>query len=206
MNLGARRPTTGGFELMKSSRRLALAFTLLTICAVQGKADQKAFSVPVSKKIVRLEVQVPDGHWIKAAVLEGDQLRIEDHSLKEIVALIPIIKSGNLVVRVFRIEKHEAGEESMHFVEDIEQGFGETSYTKKTTATFSVRSIGTNEPSRDSNGRPATKNSCKDEGNASFLTKVGGGRCCVTCGATTSCGCAVDDTCGSCCSGGCCLI
>jgi hypothetical protein len=30
------------------------------------------------------------------------------------------------------------------------------------------------------------------------------GRCCVSCGGTTSCGCAVDDTCGSCCSSGCC--
>jgi hypothetical protein len=35
---------------------------------------------------------------------------------------------------------------------------------------------------------------------------VATGRCCVACGGTTSCGCAVDDSCGSCCSGGCCAI
>lgn len=193
--------------------RRAFFLTLTVLLLVSGelpiKAEQKVFSIPISKNIVRLEVQVPDGHWIKAAVLEGDQLRVEDQSLKVAVALIPVIKDGNLLVRVFRIEKRETGEESMHFIEQIEQGFGETSYTKLTAATFSIRAAGVNEPPQNNFNQPATKNPCKNGGNADFLSKFGGdgpARCCVTCGGTTSCGCGVQDTCGSCCAGICCNI
>lgn len=126
---------------MKNACRLAVAFLMLAAGTAGAKAEQRAYSVPVSQKIVKLEVQVPDGHWIKAAVLEGDQLRVEDRDLKVVMAFIPVTKDGAVRVRAFRIEKHKDGDESMHFVEDIDSGVGETAYTKKAAASFAVRVV-----------------------------------------------------------------
>jgi hypothetical protein len=192
---------------MRNACRLTLALLLLLASAIGAKAEQKAYSVPVSQKIVNLEVQVPDGHWIKGAVLEGDQFRVEDHDLKVTMAFIPLTKAGGgVLVRVFRIEKHEDGNESIHFVEEIESGLGETAYTKKAAAAFSVRVVKVTEPPAEGGGRPALKSSCKASSGSIALSKFIAGRCCITCGGNTSCGCAVDDTCGSCCAGGCCQV
>lgn len=181
---------------------LAVGVLLLFSGATHAQTE-KAFSVPVSQKIVRFEAQAPDGHWIKGAVLEGDQFRIEDHFLGQAVALVPVAKDDGVLFRIFRIEKHGADGESMHFVEELEMRPEETAFTKKAPSSLSIRGVSIGEP-KATRGLPTAKSACR--GNASQVVKNNfTGRCCVTCGGTTSCGCAVDDTCGSCCSGICCV-
>ena len=176
---------------------------LLSLAGAAHAQAEKAFSIPVSQKIVRFEAQAPDGHWIKGAVLEGDQFRIEDHSLSQAVALVPVAKDDGVLFRIFRIEKHGTDGESMHFVEELEMRPEETAFTKKASSSLSIRGLSIGE-SKATGGLPTAKSACR--GNANQVAKNNfTGRCCVSCGGTTSCGCAVDDSCGSCCAGICCV-
>lgn len=191
---------------MKKTFPLFAAIALLLAGSVAGA--EKAQSVPVSDKIVKLEVQAPDGHWIKGMVREGDQFRIHDSALNLTMAMVPIITERGIRIRTFRVEDRGEGNESMHFVEEIETSIGETGFTRKARFGLGVRVLEVVTPKADLDPRiPATKG-C---GKAGKLFEEGFGtgqvgRCCVTCGGTTSCGCAVEDTCGSCCSGGCCYV
>jgi len=131
------------------SRKLYLP-TVLT-CLLVGiagiaHAQQKAYSVKVSDKIVRMEIQAPDGRWIKVAVQEGDQARITDRDLKLDMAFIPVRQDGGVRIRVFRIETHPSGDESMHFVEDFDTKVGDIGYTKKATSTFAVKVLEIKDP------------------------------------------------------------
>lgn len=134
---------------------------LLTVAAVllAGPAAraEKAHSVPVSDKIVKLEIQAPDGHWIKGMVLEGDQFRIDDSALNLSMAFVPVTtERGGIRIRAFRIEKHGEGNESMHFVEDIDTNLGDTTFTKKAKVGFGVRVLDVVKPPVDAK-EPAVK-------------------------------------------------
>jgi len=177
---------------------------LLIVGAGAVSAQQKAYSVRVSDKIVRMEIQVADGRWIKVAVQEGEQARITDNEMKQDMAFIPVRQQDGFRVRVFRIEKHPTGDESMHFVEEIDTKIGDIGYTKKAPSTFSIRVLQVGDPINASHENTPAKGFCSGASDALTFKFGGGGRCCVTCGSTTSCGCAVEDYCGSCCSGGCC--
>jgi hypothetical protein len=143
----------------------------------------------------------------KVAVQEGEQARITDNDLKLDMAFIPVRQEDGIRVRMFRIEKHPTGDESMHFIEEIETKIGEIGYARKAPSTFSVRVLQVGDPLTAGQEGILAKG-CNSRGVSGNLTLKfgGGGRCCVTCGGTHSCGCAVDDYCGSCCSGGCCAF
>ena len=151
---------------MKTVRRVLLPLLLLAVGATGVEAQQKAYSIPVSKKIVRLEVQIPDGHWIKGAVLEGDQFRVEDRDLKFAMAFIPVVKETGVQVRTFRIEKNANGDERMSFVENLDSGLGDAVYTKKdvytekgkASLTFGVRVVKVVEPPADADEHSPAKN------------------------------------------------
>lgn len=143
---------------MKTVRRVLLPMLLLAVAATGAEAQQKAYSIPVSKKIVRLEVQVPEGRWVKGAVLEGDQFRVEDRVSNVAMAFIPVVKESGVQVRAFRIEKHENGDESMRFVENLDSGLGDASYTKKAPGAFGVRVVKVVEPSAEADDHSPAKN------------------------------------------------
>jgi len=124
---------------------------LLVGAAGTAQAQQKAYSVKISDKIVRMEIQLPDSHSVKVAVHEGEQARITDRELKLDMAFIPVRQDGGVRVRVFRIETHPSGDESMHFVEDIDTKIGDAGYTKKAGGAFTVRVLEVKEPSARSN-------------------------------------------------------
>jgi hypothetical protein len=192
---------------MKKAWLVVMSTCLLATGARAAHAQQKAYSVKVSDKIVHMEILVPDGHWIKVAVQEGEQARITDPELKLDMAFIPVRQGVGIRVRAFRIEKHPSGDESMHFVEEIDTNIGDIGYTKKATSAFAVKVVEMiTPPAGSSSGLPA-KGQCSNLGSIlgdKVLAKAAG-RCCVTCGGTKTCGCAVDDDCGSCCAGLCCL-
>jgi hypothetical protein len=192
----------------RMKKRWLVAMSACLLAAGVVHAQQKAYSVQVSNKIVHMEIQVPDGHWIKVAVQEGDQARITDRELELDMAFIPVRQDGGIRVRAFRIEKHQGGDESMHFVEEFDVNIGYISYTKKAAGTFAVKVIQVSAPPPDSSKGAAEKRGCSNLSGMtgdSSLDKLAG-RCCVTCGSTTSCGCGVWDTCGSCCVGLCCSV
>jgi hypothetical protein len=194
---------------MKKLWLFTISACLLIGAAGAVSAQQKAYSVRVSDKIIHMEIQVSDGRWIKVAVQEGEQARITDNEMKLDMAFIPIRQEDGFRVRMFRIEKHPTGDESMHFVEEIDTKIGDIGYTKKAPSTFSIRILQLGDPSTAGHEGIPAKDSCNKSSGASgdlTLKFGGGGRCCVHCGGTTSCGCAVEDYCGSCCSGGCCPI
>lgn len=87
---------------MKKTFPLFAAIALLLAGSVAGA--EKAQSVPVSDKIVKLEVQAPDGHWIKGMVREGDQFRIHDSALNLTMAMVPIITERGIRIRTFRVD------------------------------------------------------------------------------------------------------
>src|SRR4051794_39207818 len=123
---------------------------LLVATAGGAHAQQKAYSVKISDKIVRMEIQVPDGHWIKVMVFEGEQARITDRELNLDMAFIPVRQDGGVRVRAFRIQKYPSGDESMHFVEEFDTKIGDVGYTKKVAAPFAVKVLEVKDsPARD---------------------------------------------------------
>jgi hypothetical protein len=130
-------------------KKLLLLTAAAVLLAAPAARAEKAYSVPVSDKIVKLELQAPDGHWIKGMVLEGDQFRIDDSVLKLSMAFIPVTTERGVRVRVFRIEKH-GKDESMHFVENIETNLGDTAYTKKASVGFGIRVLDVVKPPANS--------------------------------------------------------
>jgi hypothetical protein len=126
---------------MKRNRVVLLAALALAVPAAGVQAQQKAYSVPVSNKIVKLEIQVPEGRWVKAMVQEGGQVRVEDQSLNLTMAFVPILQDGGIRVRAFRVENRGNGNESMHFIENIDTRTGDTGFTKKAAGAFAVKVI-----------------------------------------------------------------
>jgi hypothetical protein len=184
---------------------LVMLLFSIGVSSVAVHGEQKAYSMAISKRLVKLEVQVPEGRWIKAIVQEGDQLRIEDHNFNLTMAFVPVIQDGAVRIRTFRVDKHAGANESMHFVENLDVAIGNTRYTQKALGGFAIKVLKVMGSALDRVLDDAPlKGSCKADGEFS-LEKGIVGRCCVSCEGTTTCGCAVEDSCGTCCSGMCCM-
>jgi hypothetical protein len=155
---------------------------------------QEAYTVPVSDRLVRLEVTLPSGTIAKGMVQEGQMFRVRSGEGKISYGFAPNLQGESPVVRVYRIELHSSGNEKIQRVEQIPVALGSSETTKSLGARYEVRILEVLEaPSC-----PHPKAS-----GAASLNKATF-RCCVRCVDEEACGCSADLACGSCCSGPCC--
>lgn len=196
---------------MKKSAPLFLAGFLVAFATVTAEsAPRENGSSPSVDKIIKMEIYVPAGRWIKVSVLEGEEARVHDSQLGLELAFRPVRQREGFRVDVFRIGRRATGEPAVQFVEDLLADLGEIAYTKRASSSFGVRVVDVVEP-LDLNSQlgPTPKDSCLPgkKGVETFGTALPTGKqCCVTCGGEKTCGCAADDWCGSCCSGPCCSL
>jgi hypothetical protein len=192
---------------------VALVAGVASIASAEQRLD--AIAVPISDTLISLEVQAADGRWIRGMVQEGGMFKITEREAGTITGFVPILKEGDLVtVRVFDIKRHASGGEMLAFVEEVELLVNETGQLRKATEPYPVRITGIREPSgKAPHEKPVlkgvhdlgSKGPCSELELALF-EEVLGGRCCLTCGGTESCGCSVSDSCGSCCTPPCCAV
>ncbi len=144
----------------------------------------KPFAAP---EIVKLGVELPD-RTVKITALLGQMARFNDDDLR--LGLTPIREDDVLSLKVFEIRRVDAGDgklyETIKWLETVDiidqRAFLESG--------LPIHLLGTA--------------ALKPEEKGLLLSKAKPSRCCLTCGSTTSYGCAVEDTCGSCCVDPCC--
>lgn len=175
----------------------------------QAEVGQQAFSKPISDTLIRLEVQISADRVIKGMVQEGGMFRVTDASLGLSVGLVPVLQGDSVKVKVYEISKHPSGGgEVVRYREEVDLTPGAVAVPKKLRQVIEVSApeiIRSKTPEEHPKGTAEKSVAClsQDQSTLRLVTAFG---CCVTCEGTTSCGCAVEDSCGSCCSGPCCSV
>jgi hypothetical protein len=144
---------------------------------------------PPSEVLVTLKFTLPDGNWIYATQREGSIIRVE---------------KGNSVY-IFTPIKNNYGDikVNVQVVRKTNQAFPELKASKyyKTLSEF----IESNPPfSTEINKIRSVSKINSGSGNSLEPNLSSGSSCCITCSGVTTCACAVQASCGSCCVGGCC--
>ncbi len=193
---------------MLPSIRILLAGLFLCVCADGLQAE--AYSIPTSTRLIQGKVALPDRD-IKFAVLEGQMLTLRNPDEGYYLGLTPtIVDEDNYEVSFAVFEITERGPD-LHMLQRIESvEVAKTGLIGAIAAEIEITKI---KESRLTETELAAMQAemavpwTHDDGGATRDDgggNVHSGQCCVTCGTTTSCGCAVSDSCGSCCMGPCC--
>lgn len=179
-------------EVTKGERSYRV--TLVSADGLEKKArrmeGQEAYTVPLSDRLVRLEVTLPSGNVAKGVVQEGQMFRVRSGEGNAWYGFAPVLKGETPVVRVYRIETHPSGNEMIRKIEEISAPAGTSEVTKSLGARYEVRIV------------EVFKGQACAPGAAPFEKATF--RCCVRCVDEEACGCSADLACGSCCSGPCC--
>ena len=179
---------------------LLAIFSLFSMVGAQEGSvpfRKQARTAPTSNNVVTLRITLPDGQMMKASEREGGLIRIETNG--KTYGLTPHIRdkeNGVVGLDIFQmnavIKDKTIRGESIRILEAIEVNRSFTRYTSGDSSfAILVENI---QISSDQTNVPTI----------SPMRPVGDDRCCVTCGSTTACACAVVLGCGSCCSGYCC--
>jgi hypothetical protein len=155
----------------------------LALCSFPSAA-QEASSIPISDRQFCVALKLPDGHTVTGRVLEGQMFKSSSTEFGSFGFTPTLTPTGAAQVAVYEITLHSPGNEMLRRTETLELN------------------LAAPEPGRTLQGWEFSLCGV-NAGDVGDPSKAGA-RCCVTCGSTTSCGCAVADTCGSCCSGPCC--
>lgn len=171
-------------------------FTVKILPAPAGPkpARNEVNGIPLSDRVIRWEMTLSDGRVIRLAVLEGEMARLKMAD-GQTYGLVPVLRADQqdrIEFRLFSVSRQKGLGESLRLQESfgLEEGgdyfpsVWDGSLIKISRAYFREVPAGTEklsvEPIETDNG------------------------CCVTCGGTRACGCAVSMDCGDCCSPPCC--
>ncbi len=194
------------------SRRATVVVALALLFGATGLFAE-AYSVPQSSRLVTGEVSLAGGKLVKFTVLEGQMLKLSDSEEGYTLGFSPtIVDEANLKVSftVFEITEHGPDLHMLREIESIE--VAQTGWVEKAHAEIKITGIEESGLSQADLEGIQAKLAVPSKLSSDFPYKpatAGGGEeyksgCCVTCGATTACGCAVSSGCGSCCVGSCC--
>jgi len=113
------------------SAALVLAFAGVSA----GQAQPNVHLTVVSSRIVKMQVYIPKGRWVRVAVLEGEPARISDSDLNLSVAFVPVLVGSQVKLHTFRVDTLSTGEERFHWLLDMDTTIGETLTTKVASLT-----------------------------------------------------------------------
>ena len=203
---------------MKKNRQgiyMAMTSLLFALCCISLARVQdapvplskQASTIPTSDELITLKITLSDGQTLTATEREGGMIRIEKDG--RIFGVTPHIHDkDNSVIKadIFRITTIKRGGtvvgESMAIVENVEVN---KSFPRSTNSdppfTLQVERIVKAKAIDTSVSKPKTNDGIGIDPPTDPPPVY---RCCVTCGSTTACACAVTLSCGSCCSGPCC--
>lgn len=166
-------------------------------------AGAEAFTLPVSNQLIEGKIELQDGEVINFKVLDGAMVKVKNDDEGLYLGFTPQKLDGERVsFTVFEITEHGEGLEGMSQVGAFETSLGEkASFSGR--GYFGIEVTGFAKSTRKMQEIDAFRQQVffgDGEKNDTPLL----GRCCVTCGGTTACGCAITMSCGSCCDGTCC--
>jgi len=193
---------------------LVLAFIAL-LPASQVLAQ--AYTLPTSSKLVHGTLTLSDGQKVEFTVLEGAMFTIRDEESDFFLGFTPTIEDEaeeRVSFEIFEIQEMGPDLQTLKEVDDVLvlKTFEVGSPWMPAYSQLTVRGIsdsGLNDVEieqlrEDLRIQLKLSPSSKPGENSVEPTLTGQSQCCVTCGSVTACGCAVQMSCGSCCSGACC--
>ncbi|MCB1057046.1 MAG: hypothetical protein KDD11_16210 [Acidobacteria bacterium] len=198
----------------KSFNRTLVKFTLagFAVLAALGPTayalGQPPFSIPVSPRVLKATVVLPDEQESTIQVRDGGMITLRDKETGDSYYLVPVISSENpkqVDVMVLRGLKTENGEEGIEQVGDQVRSLeiGNKDDRLDLPGAFSVRFVAITERIIDDEWVGLKADDLMELSDSEGHMPIPEG-CCVNCGSYTICGCAVSNNCGSCCSDGCC--
>lgn len=192
-------------------RRAAVGLLVFALCAALGSVavtgpataedalENPAFAVPVSDRVIEGELIFGDDSRVGFKVREGMMLTVRLQGGRG-YGLSPLVEDGGEIhFAVYELERSAAGERVREIGEFV-AGLGGTS-PAPTAMPLDVAVLDIT--SREFSVRPSEDPTqlTPDE-----LRKTYGlSDCCIYCDGRTLCGCSVETSCGTCCSGECCL-
>lgn len=186
-----------------------LTGVLFFVCA--GSLLAEAYSIPTSTRLVHGQMALPNGEVLKFAVLEGQMLTLRDADAGSYFGFSPtIVDEAHREVGfvVFEIIERGPDQHMLRQIESVE--VAATGWLGAVNAEVEIVSIEESGLTQTELAKMQAQLAVPSKLDATELSDPGEenihpGRCCVTCGTTTACGCAVSLGCGSCCQGPCCL-
>lgn len=188
-----------------------------SIAQTQGKSytnlnpkGRKAYSTPISERIIRFDVTMPSGKQANIMGQEGAMVKIGDLNEGYAYALVPIIKDSNKgAVRfgVFQLSADEQGNESIRQLENLDAlPLSAITTSSDPRLQITLVSLADNTASGGKVNTNATRSEAKLTADARRMCtpKVGvaesGVDCCLRCeDGVWACGICVNMDCGCCC-------
>jgi len=209
----AARPCGAVIFWLTRSCLLALVSALLATSATAQEVRQSpgVFGVPKSDEIVEVEIHFDNGEIIPVSVREGALFTVRADSYY--YAFSPKINAtdGEIQFELFDIDvvPGPEGGEIANAVGLIHADLGEIAWSDEEAVTklsldFDLR-VGTVRTGEFST--PSRKDPSLTRDPEELRQMAARGTCCIlTCNGEEVCGCAVNSTCGSCCTGDCCAV
>jgi hypothetical protein len=176
-----------------------LALAWLSVLATGASAQP--FGVPISDRVVRAELTLPDSQKATVEIREGTLLTVKNRELGYAFGLSPAIEADGhvelLVVEIYELER----ENEVTFMNQLALEIGTSNTLLTHIGDFEVLISGMYVGSFPQQPVVEPKRFRPRELEKQFGA-TSGGTCCVTCGPWTICGSSVRLSCGSCDSGG----
>lgn len=119
-------------QSQRTQRNIAwsVVFVLGFAGASAGQPRPNAEWKAISSRIIKMEVYIPKGRWVRVAVQEGTPARISDSGLNLSVALVPVLADRHVKIHAFRVDTPAPGEERFQWLQDLDTSVGEAAPTK----------------------------------------------------------------------------
>jgi hypothetical protein len=181
----------------------SLAATALMVCLVPAGADDKE----KAERLVVFKMTVPDGQWIKATSTDGGVTRVTFAGTS--LSVSPHIVDRDRSVVAFSVFNPSKSETVPVDVVQHAKGNPPAITQTKPSVELEVIKLRDKKPTSTTGSLTVDEDSQGCHASSSSILASDGdvhamGKCCVTCGTTTVCGCAVIMECGDCCADPCC--
>lgn len=173
----------------------SLLLLLLAAMAMPRPSEAEAVALPETPPLyVILEIIDSSGHSVTIVTRDGQMATMRNYEEGFYIGLKPIIidaLAGDVDISVVRLRSEAGGPTEAGLIDRLVGKNGFSSYlSREAILEVRVQAI-TAEPA---SFLPFAGCSQQDQSSLQELE----GPCCVTCGSTSSCGCAVSSSCGSC--------
>jgi hypothetical protein len=161
-------------------------------------ASAQGFGVPISDRVVRAEITLPDGTATTVEIREGALLTVKNREMGYMIGLSPAIDEVDGHVELLVVDIEEVGRESnIEFLNQVSlvPGVPETLSTFLGEFDLKVSEVFLGSFPRQPLADPRR---LRPKDLQQRFGATSGGICCVSCGSWTICGSSVRLGCGSC--------
>lgn len=174
--------------------RMCKLFAFIAALILPAAAHTEVFSVPVSKKIIEVEMVLPNGELARVSVREGAMITVRDEAGNG-YGFVPMLSSSRVAgISLLEIKRQDTQDHVTQLDDPGSIRLGGKSLALETAiGTFDLKLVGValREPAKPKRSAAAAKDKACCDG---IVVES----CCVTCGTLTVCGDSVALRCGEC--------